>query len=850
MSSEFAQHGRTLLANGYLIVPIKPGDKAPAIPDWVNARIRPDQVTQPVFANFGVGILTGQGDIPLAAIDIDTTLKPLAQGFVNWCTENLGLTCERVGKAPKLLLVYRAADTGYRKATGAWFTDKDNNKHRVEVLGHGQQFVAYHIHPDTKQPYKWVDVFGGIERFEASELPTITSDQIEIALKQFEVMAEKYGLKRGTASVVSIRAAAGAGSDPLEDFEPPIGLDIDDARLMLVGVDNEDYDSWLRVGMSLHHEYEGSDEAFELWDTWSEGASNYTGREALETRWQGFGTKGGRPVTIKWLVKLTNEQRRVAIKEEKLIALDEVKGLISNCTSSIDLINEIAPLAGSAAGTDLAIKVELQGLIKAQFKKLTGTALPIAELKTAMQSGYRAPVAEHRAKRALTEFGNLDRLLDKYGDSLMYVPETDAFYMWTGIYWRWSSIAEVTLLANEIIRALPNELEHIEGDAERANFLKFCAASQKAQMVKNMVVLAKSDVKTLTPIDELDKKRHLFGVGNGAVDLKTGNLLAPDPQQFITINTPVSYSPQSEAPLFLQTLSDVFFDDVELVEFFQRLVGYSITGNPKEDIIVIPFGDGSNGKSTILGAIREALGNHAKTASSDTFLSATGRGGNSGNGPREDVLRLRGSRFVYVTEPDEGSELREGLIKCMTGGESMPARGLYSVKTIEVEPTWVTFMPTNHRPIVKGDDNGIWRRLLPIPFVRNFELEESKDPARADKLRRELPGILKWCIEGAVKYNKQGLDTPKAVAEARKEYRVDMDILAGWLAESCELDANYSESNAALWQSWRDFSLMHGETRFLNSARALGRRLAVRFKPYRKAAERGFTGLRVKKSVI
>lgn len=168
------------------------------------------------------------------------------------------------------------------------------------------------------------------------------------------------------------------------------------------------------------------------------------------------------------------------------------------------------------------------------------------------------------------------------------------------------------------------------------------------------------------------------------------------------------------------------------------------------------YGSGSNGKATVLGE-------HAKAASADTLLASAGTGGGSAGSAREDVLRLRGARFLYVSEPEDGSELREGLIKSMTGGDPMPARGLYSKVTVEVMPTWVSSMPTNHRPIVKGDDFAIWRRLLLIPFTRNFDHDKKvvKDPQRVEKLEAEAMGILRWCVDGALAYQRDGINPPQ-----------------------------------------------------------------------------------------
>ncbi|WP_196493175.1 phage/plasmid primase, P4 family [Burkholderia stagnalis] len=442
-----------------------------------------------------------------------------------------------------------------------------------------------------------------------------------------------------------------------------------------------------------------------------------------------------------------------------------------------------------------------------------------------LPSATRAP----KIYRPRTEFGNAERMLDRYGTGLMYVPELEAWYVWTDVYWRRAAQVELENMAKETIRALPDEVEELQTAEERIEFFKFCAACQKAAMVSNMIRLAASDPRVVVPVTELDKHTYLLGVANGTVDLRTGALLPPDKKHRITIVTPVEYDTRAGAPLFEQTVRDVFFDDAEQIEFFQHLVGYSLMGIPREDLLAIPYGMGSNGKSTVLGAIRSAFGAHAKSASAETFLS-TGSGAASAGGPREDLLRLRGARFVYVSEPDEGSELREGLVKSMTGGDPIAARGVHAKMTIEVVPTWVAFMPTNHRPIVKGDDYAIWRRLMLVPFTRNFDTDPEivKDPARAERIMDELPGVLAWCVRGALAYQQHGLKPPKTVAAARDAYKADMDLLADWIDACCRVGRDAAATTDTLWRSWRAFAEQRGELRFIATSRALGRRLAAR----------------------
>ena len=698
----------------------------------------------------------------------------------------------------------------------------------------------------------WTDLLGGITSVRADELPIIKTDQIALALETFEDMALDAGKIRVLGSA---RKLGGVTSRITDDIltcaSPPLGLALDHVKRLLSYVDRSDYDTWLKVGMSLHHEFQCAPEALTLWDAWSSTASNYSGRESQETRWKSFGQSEGPQITARWLLKVGNENKKEAILVEKRYSLEEVKAQISECKDSIVLLDDVAHLAGSAAGNHIAMRAELRGLIQDRFKELTTTSLPVAEARAAMDGGKKVCPRFDDRYRAQTEFGNAERMLDTYGDGLMYVPELDVWFAWTDVYWRRAPLVELEHLAKETIKSLPDEARSIESDADREAYLRFCAMSQRSAMISNMVRIAQSDPRVMVPVTELDKHSHLLGVGNGAIDLRTGDLLPPTKEHRITIVTDVLYNPDARAPLFEETVGDVFFDDVGMIQFFARLMGYSLLGQPDQDVIVLPFGGGCNGKSTVVGAIRETLGAHAKMASADTFCSRGSFGGNGG-APREDVLRLRGARFVYISEPDEGSELREGLIKSMCGGESMPARGLYARHTIEVPPTWVAFLPTNHLPIIKGDDHAIWRRLLPVPFERNFDsdLAVAKDPQRSIKLAAEAPGILAWIVRGALEYQRHGLQLPPAVQAARDSYKIGMDLLGEWLDECCERGPNLVATNRDLWVSWEAFAKPRGELRYIPSNKILGRRLVSKgFEPVDKKYGlrcRGMRGIAVR----
>lgn len=602
------------------------------------------------------------------------------------------------------------------------------------------------------------------------------------------------------------------------------------------GDDELDYEEWRNVVFAIHHAASGSDDGLALAHEFSARSSKYEPRFLDERVWPHIGKTG--------------VDERAPITGRTVLHLARAHGWQEPIEDDFEVAARVEAVAvGVPRAAEPAVEARDDAPLNDDEVIFVESGPPAKPPRATKKKGVDEPPKGYRAR---TEFGNAERMLDRFGAGLMYVPELEAWFIWTGVYWRRAVQVELENMAKETIRALPDEAEELQTAEERIEFFKFCAICQKAAMVSNMIRLAASDPRVVVSVTELDRHTHLLGVANGAVDLRTGELLAPDKDHRITVVTPLKYDPRAAAPLFEQTVRDVFFNDAEQIEFFQRLVGYAIRGEPEEDIIVIPHGDGSNGKSTVLGKIRDALGAHAKAAGPETFLSASGGQGAAAGAAREDLLRLRGARFVYVGEPDEGSELREGLIKAMTGGDPIPARGLWSKTTIEVVPTWVAFMPTNHRPIVKGDDHAIWRRLMLVPFTRNFDRDPDivKDPGRAQRIAAELAGVLAWCVRGALAYQQHGLKPPKTVAAARDAYKADMDLLSDWLSECCELGPAHTEASEELWLSWKHFAERRGELRFIANSRALARRLAARgFSQIKnlgpQRAQRGFAGIRV-----
>ena len=855
--SNYRTQAQRLINGGYNIVPIDAGQKGPFIKQWQTKEFTAGDV----FA--GVGVLCGTGSAPVCAIDIDILDDALAQSISDAVVAILGPTVERVGQAPKTMLVYRAEAAGWSKVASQWFsfepwTRDDAGKwvtkgipQRIEILGKGQQFVAYHVHPGTGAPYEWVDMLGGLEYTPAAELAIITEDRVAEVIALADDIAKAAGVHfkpEGSSRAVSV-SRQGRIADP-DNFliDTSVGLDIKAAKDLLKHIDAGDYEKWLHIGMALHHEFKGSQDAADLWAKWSATAANYGGDDDIAARWASFGT-GGSGVTARTLIKWGNEANTRYERNIKHAILEDYVDAIKKCDDIFELTDDVLKRTGAQLDISDVVTIKtIRDAAGAKAKEL-GYPLTVKEIDTKLGVRRERGVDALEKKSLCTEFGNAQRMLVDHRDTIMYVAETDDWYVWASNVWRKGSRTDIERLAKQTLNGLVQDFDAF-GLMSADELYDFINTSLKAAMVSNMIKLVRSEDGVMVPVTELDNNKLLFACANGAIDLTTGKLLPADPMDRLTIATAVDYIPGAACPVWLQTLNDVWYGDQDMIDFFQRLIGYTMLGAPHEDIIVIPYGSGSNGKSTVLGAIRDVFDAHAKTAANDTFMGSQFGGG--GGGPREDILRLMGSRFVYVAEPDENSALKEGLVKAMTGGEAMPARAAYARATIEVTPTWVVFMPTNHKPIIKGDDHGIWRRILPIPFERNFDLDDTvtKDRHRGEKLAAERAGILAWCVQGALQYQGIGLAVPDKIKAARDEYKADMDLLADWLDECTTRGPKEWAGSVELFKSWELFAGTRGELRYIPNSRSLGKRLSSKgytsFKNLFGYRGRGFTGLSLK----
>ncbi|PGE86640.1 DNA primase [Bacillus pseudomycoides] len=419
-------------------------------------------------------------------------------------------------------------------------------------------------------------------------------------------------------------------------------------------------------------------------------------------------------------------------------------------------------------------------------------------------NGDAKEVVEDKPKKKfrLTELGNAERIAYEYGHVIKYVSDI-GWFIWDGKRWKLDTKKEIERITAKVLRSLYKSEDESE--------MKWARMCERRNIRMNSI----KDLMPLVPgeREDFDRHKYLFNVENGIVDLKTGKLQPHDREIGLTKITNIAFDENAKCPTWLAFLDQIFLGDQDLVEYMQRLIGYSLTGDISEQIMMFLVGGGSNGKSTFINTIKDLIGEYGKQAKADTFIKKKDTGANN------DIARLVGARFVSAIESEEGEKLSESFVKQITGGEPVLARFLRQ-EYFEFVPEFKVFFTTNHKPVIGGLDEGIWRRVKLIPFNLNLPAHK-RDKRLPEKLSLEMPGILNWAIEGCMKWQKGKLKEPKVVAEATGQYKEDMDILAPFLDEVCYID---EQENEAIRIEAKELYNVYDNWCFKSGERSLGNR--------------------------
>jgi putative DNA primase/helicase len=434
--------------------------------------------------------------------------------------------------------------------------------------------------------------------------------------------------------------------------------------------------------------------------------------------------------------------------------------------------------------------------------------------------------------------GNALRFMDRYGDVVHWSYVDKAWYAYNGSFWELDQRGLIESMADSVIADLKNE-EHVvpqEVKPEEADkkWHGFITKSRANRSKKNML----EELKHLVPVmpEEFDSDTMLMNTLNGYVDLTDGQLHEHNIKKMFAKEAGVEYSDKTDCPEWLAFLNQTFGGDQELIDYLQKAIGYSLTGSVEEQVMFILYGNGRNGKSVFMDTLKHIAGTYSRTMQAKSLMIQQ-----STSGANSDIARLQGARLVTASEPNEGVRLDEGLIKELTGGDRVTARFLYGSE-FEFNPQFKLWLATNHKPIIRGTDDGIWRRLMLVPFTIQVPLDKV-DKKLTYKLERESIGILNWAIDGALKWQREGLEMPDSIAKASQAYRTEMDVIELFARDCCEKGPDYMLPAGEAFKAYQQWADENDEYKMRKQK--FSSEMKNKFE-YKKSGNRFYVGLRLK----
>lgn len=441
--------------------------------------------------------------------------------------------------------------------------------------------------------------------------------------------------------------------------------------------------------------------------------------------------------------------------------------------------------------------------------------------------------------------GNAQRFVDLFGDKVRYC-YTDKRWLWyDGRKWCTDMTGAVKRLADKAVACMSAELkvyEQTDADegTDMAKAFEKHMKSSRSNKSKNAML---NEVMHHVPIlpSQLDRYKAALNTPGGVIDLKSGALAPHDPKNYFTKITAVEYSENADCPRWTAFLDDIFGGDKDLIRYVQKAVGYSLTGATSEQCAFFLYGTGRNGKSTFIDIIRDIFGDYAANIQPETIMARS----NQSTAINSDIARLKGARLVTSVEPNEGVRINEGLLKQLTGDDTVTARKLYGDE-FEFKPEFKLWMATNHKPVIRGTDTGIWRRIHMIPFTVQIP-EEKIDRRLKYKLSAELTGIFRWAVEGCLLWQKEGLKMPRAVLEEVREYRREMDVISAFVEDKCTVGKGLSVKSSQLFAAYLNWAEQNNEYRM--SSTKFGMELAKRFEKVKGRGCNYYSGITLDEQV-
>lgn len=603
------------------------------------------------------------------------------------------------------------------------------------------------------------------------------------------------------------------------------------------------YDEWLSVGMAIHSRWP-TGEGLGLWEGWSRGGGKYQDGDC-EHRWDGFRGGGVNLGTLFQLAKSAGW----TMPAREVLGAREARLDVGGAAELGEVPERVRATAGRVRGA------AQEGAGDEAFASADGFEGGFDDFGTPMDgppddlwaghpaedggapsgeasAGGGSPTSPPQGVRRggwrvppLTELGNAERLVYRHGDNLKFAHDAGKWFVWDAGRWRIDTVGLAQELGKETARALWEQRDSylrkgskpLEGE-EKAKaseaFKRHWKKGESAASIRNALALAQSSPRLACLSTDFDRDVWLLGAGGEVVDLRSGEASEGKREQLVSKQAacrPVVVAEEVDpCPKWSRFLLDAMGGDAELVAYLQRVVGYTLTGLTDEQCLFFLWGPGSNGKTTFLETLAALMGEYAGACSFESFVAK------DASGIRNDLAALQGKRLAYAEEPKQGARLDAGTVKQITGGGKIQARFLFR-EYFEFQPAHKLFLAANFQPAVDDPSEGFWRRIRLVPWRQQYRTSETQpahwpaaNKSLARELREELPGIMRWAIQGALLWQTHGLAEPKALRDEAQAWREAEDTLGNFLAERCVVAEGASVGSAELYVAYQSFALSNG----------------------------------------
>lgn len=758
MTGPFKKLGPTLVKNGYSIIPIPLGSKGPKVADWQQIRIHTQAELEAFIAGTqdsdvkgktvkvpnvregdGVGILTTH----TPAVDIDCLDSTIVEKMLQWCYDNLGDAPLRIGKAPKSLLLY-AADKPFRKYTSARYYDPNNpdldpkkKGQRLEILGEGQQFVAFHTHPETGKPYEWVNEWQDPLEIAALDLEVITAEHARLACLEFERLCEEAGWEKLGEGSASESGNADHPYDALAEILPPeeTEAEVERVRSALKAIEGDiastyDYDQWRNVLFAL--KWTRWDCAESLARAWSETSDKHNTKE-FNTVWRGAQKRDrGREITLGSVFKIAKDAGWDASREPtaedikaNFEALEEMVKALSSVDNTRVAVQEIIKKMATVTLTTAS-----EGQILKGIKAATGDAIADMRRDLAKARKEHAKEESFMATHAGYALNMIERLEDKAGVRPVGVEGMIYTYSESKGIWKGTQVNDFSVKVAELF-------DGQENCSRRNDYIAI------ASHAYSILADGKESFFSDAPVGLACKGRFYRVNKEGQIERE--ELDSTHRQRVLSPVVP-KVGPM---PLFEKYLEDTFAgdDDDEQRLLLQEVMGAIMLGlMARFEKVVLLKGPGRSGKGTIMKIIEQLVPEDARSAVSPF------------NWDSEYYLaNLAGKRLNVVGELPDDDPIPASYFKSVTGRDTMTGRHP-SHRPFTFRNEAAHIFNTNHFVYTKDHSEAFYSRWVLMEFKNSrIGMEDAQIVTLAqDIIDSELPAIMAWGLQGAKRLRDRG----------------------------------------------------------------------------------------------